>query len=281
VQGRGVYHLRAAELALAHGRPEDAYRHVELGLALAAGTDDTAFRSEMGALAVRCLADDVEDARTRRRRYDIDKAKLLALGFEQEIDRVIEAPAERGGRCPPRAEAFAAMCVAELSRVDTSDPARWDAAARRWEVAGEPHPLAYCRWRQAEALLAQRAGRSKAAEHLNQAWQLAAGMGAAPLQAEIERLATRARLELAGPETSDAAGSTVGSDLGLTRREVEVLGHLAAGRTDRQIAESLFISKKTVSVHVSSVLRKLDVPNRVEAGRVGQALGVIEPAGQR
>jgi DNA-binding NarL/FixJ family response regulator len=110
---------------------------------------------------------------------------------------------------------------------------------------------------------------------------MAEGMGADPLQAEIERLATRARLELAGPETGDAAGSTVGTDLGLTRREVEVLGHLAAGRTDREIAESLFISKKTVSVHVSSVLRKLDVPNRVEAGRVGQALGVIESAGQR
>ena len=73
--------------------------------------------------------------------------------------------------------------------------------------------------------------------------------------------------------SSDLAvnGSTVGADLGLTPREVEVLGQLAAGRTDREIAEALFISKKTASVHVSNLLRKLDVANRVEAGKVGQA----------
>ena len=46
-----------------------------------------------------------------------------------------------------------------------------------------------------------------------------------------------------------------------------MLGQLAAGRTDREIAESLFISKKTASVHVSNLLRKLDVANRVEAGK--------------
>ena len=50
-----------------------------------------------------------------------------------------------------------------------------------------------------------------------------------------------------------------------------MLGHLAAGLTDGEIAELLFISKKTVSVHVSNVLRKLGVANRVEAGKVGQA----------
>ena len=62
-------------------------------------------------------------------------------------------------------------------------------------------------------------------------------------------------------------------DLGLTPREVEVLGQLAASRTDREIADRLFISKKTVSVHVSKLLRKLEVTNRVEAGRIGQAHG--------
>ena len=56
--------------------------------------------------------------------------------------------------------------------------------------------------------------------------------------------------------------------------EVEVLAQLAAGRTDREIAELLFISKKTVSVHVSNLLRKLDVANRVEAGKVAHAHGL-------
>ena len=59
-------------------------------------------------------------------------------------------------------------------------------------------------------------------------------------------------------------------DLGLTPREVEVLAQLARGRTDRQIAEELFISKKTASVHVSNLLRKLDAANRIEAAEIGQ-----------
>jgi DNA-binding NarL/FixJ family response regulator len=103
-------------------------------------------------------------------------------------------------------------------------------------------------------------------------------MGAAPLKEKVERLAQRARIQLR--QVSDAAptdGSTLAADLGLTQREVEVLGQLASGRTDREIAEALFISKKTVSVHVSNLLRKLDVTNRVEAGRVGQAHGLSRP----
>jgi DNA-binding NarL/FixJ family response regulator len=66
----------------------------------------------------------------------------------------------------------------------------------------------------------------------------------------------------------------LGDDLGLTPREVEVLGLLAAGRRDAEIAETLFISRKTASVHVSNILRKLEVANRVEAGRIGQAHGL-------
>ena len=68
--------------------------------------------------------------------------------------------------------------------------------------------------------------------------------------------------------------SLVASDLGLTEREVEVLGHLVAGDTDGQIADSLLISEKTVSVHVSNILRKLDVGNRVTAGDLGRRTGL-------
>lgn len=54
---------------------------------------------------------------------------------------------------------------------------------------------------------------------------------------------------------------------GLTIREVEVLRLLAAGLTDREIAESLTISGRTVEAHVSSVLHKLGAKNRAEAAR--------------
>ena len=52
-----------------------------------------------------------------------------------------------------------------------------------------------------------------------------------------------------------------------------VLGQLALGRTDRRIADELFISKKTVSVHVSNILRELDATNRIDAAEIGQRAG--------
>ena len=53
-----------------------------------------------------------------------------------------------------------------------------------------------------------------------------------------------------------------------------MLAALAAGRTNKEIADALFISVKTASVHVSNILRKLDVPGRQEAARVAHRLGV-------
>ena len=60
----------------------------------------------------------------------------------------------------------------------------------------------------------------------------------------------------------------------LTTREREVLSHLVAGRTNLEIARDLFISDKTVSVHVTNVLRKTGTPNRVEAASLALRLGL-------
>jgi DNA-binding NarL/FixJ family response regulator len=69
----------------------------------------------------------------------------------------------------------------------------------------------------------------------------------------------------------DGAPHAVGSDAGalavLSSRELEVLHRLADGLTDREIAEALVISPRTVESHVGSILRKLDVRNRAEAAR--------------
>jgi DNA-binding CsgD family transcriptional regulator len=61
---------------------------------------------------------------------------------------------------------------------------------------------------------------------------------------------------------------------GLTEREREIVVLLAAGRSNPQIAEALFISPKTASVHVSNILAKLGVDSRVEAAAVAHRLGV-------
>jgi DNA-binding CsgD family transcriptional regulator len=51
----------------------------------------------------------------------------------------------------------------------------------------------------------------------------------------------------------------------LSRRELEVLGHIQRGLTNREIAQRLFVSTNTVNKHVHQVLRKLEVTNRVQA----------------
>lgn len=96
------------------------------------------------------------------------------------------------------------------------------------------------------------------------------------LQARVERLAQRSRITLAPVDRAAVTTphATIAEDLGLTAREVEVLSQLALGRTDRQIADELYISKKTVSVHVSNILRKLDAVNRIEAAEIGQRAGL-------
>ena len=63
---------------------------------------------------------------------------------------------------------------------------------------------------------------------------------------------------------------------GLSGREREVLVLVAQGRTNREIGERLFISQKTVGVHVGNILAKLEVSGRVEAAAVAIRLGLTD-----
>ncbi|MGW5690331.1 helix-turn-helix domain-containing protein, partial [Streptomyces asiaticus] len=65
-------------------------------------------------------------------------------------------------------------------------------------------------------------------------------------------------------------------ELGLTPRERDVLRLVADGRSNRQIAEELFISPKTASVHVSNILAKLGVSGRAEAAAVAHRLRLVD-----
>jgi len=179
----------------------------------------------------------------------------------------------------PRTEAWAALGRAELVRLEgPSDPEPWAAAAKAWERLGEPHPAAYARLREAEALLLGGRGREQAEPTLRAAWRTASELGAAPLCAEIEALARRGRLHLE-PDAAAAAPAPPSplDALGLTAREQEVLALVATGQTNAQIAETLFISPKTATVHVSNILAKLGVRNRVEAATIAHRLGIVPP----
>ena len=69
-----------------------------------------------------------------------------------------------------------------------------------------------------------------------------------------------------------AADATGG---GLSRRELEVVRLVAVGRTNREIAQELFLSPRTVDMHVRNLLRKLDCRSRVEAARRAGELGLL------
>jgi DNA-binding NarL/FixJ family response regulator len=65
----------------------------------------------------------------------------------------------------------------------------------------------------------------------------------------------------------------------LTERETDVLLAVAAGRSNQEIAESLFVSEGTVKTHVAAILRKLDVRDRTQAAVAAYELGLVRPGG--
>ncbi|MFD7156821.1 AAA family ATPase [Kribbella sp. NPDC059898] len=118
-----------------------------------------------------------------------------------------------------------------------------------------------------------------------QAWsrvRLSAALRAAGRVAEANEqaaLAAEAGRELsARPLLEEAGGGDSHGASALTSRETEVLRLLAEGRTNRQLARELYISEKTVSVHVSNILAKLGVRSRTEAAAVARRDGLLEDA---
>jgi DNA-binding CsgD family transcriptional regulator len=259
----------AAEVELWAGRPEAARELVSDGLAAIAGTDEAVFGAALVALGLRALADEAvahRDHRSRARR----------AGAREELLAILAVLRELPGRADlPEAEARELQCVAELARLDHEPAApAWAAAAAAWTQIGRPLPAAYARWREAEALLADgvSAGSLAALRAVHATAQL---LGAVRLVEEIETLARWYRVDLVpAPLESPEVGAEALAAYALTAREREVLAALAAGHTNKEIADALFISVKTASVHVSNILRKLDVQGRQEAARVAHRLGV-------
>ncbi|WP_347351577.1 AAA family ATPase [Intrasporangium sp.] len=268
---RETYEVAAA-VELWAGRPAAAHELVQDGLALLADTDEQRFAAVLAALGVRALADQGETQRGAAAR----RALARGLAPLQQVAAV----------CHGRAEdvALGAWFAAEQARLlGPGQPPLWAAARTEWERLGQPVPALYAAWREAEARLDAGADAAGIAT-LRAAHTQAIRLGASLIRDELARLARWHHLDLpaptqpAHPETgADGPPPEAAlTDYRLTPRELEVLAGLAAGHTNREIAQALFISVKTASVHVSNIIRKLDVTGRQEAARVAHRLGLHE-----
>ena len=245
--------------------------------ALASLKDTAPLDPALGWLAWHALRTeaDAADAATARG----EAAAVLDIQRQVQPIAAMVRLANRVAASDGRGAALAGLCRAELDRIDgPPDPAALRRTADAWDELGRPAPAAYARFRAAEAILGARGDRHEAATALRQAHATSAQLGAEPLRRQIERLARHARidLEVAAVDSADPSDT-----IGLTDREREVIGLVAAGRSNQEIAETLFITRKTASVHVSNILGKLGVANRVEAAAVAHRLGLAGDVDER
>lgn len=262
-------------------------RVVDRVLPILAQTEDLVLQARLLATAVRLEAWAAERARAARDKKGLAEATERANAQLAAIRKLAGAlPASHRQELIDQAIATA---EGEASRLGSaSDPARWRVVLDIARAKGPAYDTAYAAYRLAEALLAGKSARDEAAALLAEAHARASRLGARPLATDIAALAARARVPLpepaAAPGASEAqedrggTASAVSDALaayGLSEREIEVLRLVAAGRTNRQIGQGLFISESTAGVHVSHILAKLNVRSRLEAATIAARLGLV------
>ncbi len=246
---------------------------------------------ELYVWGMRAVADMASHAHDRR---DTEGLQAAGAAFE----RLVEVRAGVGGeafaarsaddRLQP---ALGALFEAERQRLFAcmaEDHERLDAhdvAADSWRHAAEMCSRGDLRWYESYALswlgtvlVTSEGATPEAKRALRSAYAYALEQGAAPLRRAVEETAGLVRISLGAPtELRGSASAPLPAHDGvlapLTTREREVLAHLVANRTYAEIATALFISDKTVSVHVSNMLRKTNTTSRRDLAALAKRLG--------
>ncbi len=249
------------DLYLQHGRPLDALAAIDDIVAAASeGWQNTWFmaRIRLSALGLAALSQHVVTEPEQARAQWVARGNELAEAGRTTAEKGVPGSAKLG----VEAVAWLARLEAEWDRLrwlaDVDPPpagslvAGWERTVEAFSY-GDVYELARSRTRLA-AVLRATGKTAEAAEQAALAEKVARRLGAKPLLAELS----------AGeaPESNGPAA--------LTARESEVLALLVEGRTNRQLARQLYISEKTVSVHVSNILAKLGVRSRTEAAAVAR-----------
>jgi DNA-binding CsgD family transcriptional regulator len=264
------------EIALWDGRPSDAGDGVQAALGHVDGTDDVAFAGWLLVIGARAFADLAVRAVARREGgVHAARARCDELAAWRQRQATDPFAAEHPYLADTAAQRLS--WVAECGRAACrNDPDAWVAAADAWLRLHRPHRAAYAHWRAAEVLLDRGRSDGSAATALSTAARLAEGNS--PLLDAITALARRARITLDTPAVEAVSRPAPADPYGLTEREYAVLSLIVAGRTNAEIGTVLFISPKTASVHVTNLLRKLGVTNRVQAAALAERAGLTRPS---
>jgi ATP/maltotriose-dependent transcriptional regulator MalT len=248
------------------------------GLSRLPATEQEDYGVTLSAIALRACADIVERRGTRRTSPELyGEAEALLRGAESFCARL----RERGGQLP-ECGASVATARAEFARLSGGDVAQHAReAAESWDRLQRPFPAAYARWREGQALLLRR--RTAEAEPvLRSSLEVARALGSRPLQEAVAATLRAARLDpgSAGPAAPGEAapgrrGGPERTADELTRRELEVLRIAAQGRTNKEIGRSLYISDRTVGIHLSHIMEKLGARNRLEAVQVALSRRIL------
>ncbi|GAA0229632.1 helix-turn-helix transcriptional regulator [Saccharothrix mutabilis subsp. mutabilis] len=262
-----------AELALWRGQPELAVERARDAIEWTRreGGEWILAGIRLAAHGVAGYAELAQRARRRRDAAGEEAAVKAGVELAEYARTTAEMGLPRTGTLGPEGVAWLARVVAEESRLTgVGDCALWRRAVDAFGY-GSVFEQAVCRWRLAEALLASDQ-RDLAVAELRSADEVATALGAVPLRDAVGLVARRARVAL----HAEAARSRVDP---FTPRERSVLGLVALGRTNREVGEELFISEKTVSVHLTRIMAKLGASRRAEAVAIAFDRGLLDQPG--
>ena len=197
----GIYDVLLAELALWERRWTDADAAVEDSLRGARLRQAAQLRVWFCATGLRAHAELAALARARRD----PNAVRTWLARARKLIGVARNAAAEASPITPNARGWLALAEAEYQRArGDARPKPWSEAAGTWERLERPPLVAYCRWREAETLVAAGSPRTEASVPLREAHAISARIGAQPLLRELELLAQRARLDLTPPASGTA-----------------------------------------------------------------------------
>jgi DNA-binding CsgD family transcriptional regulator len=224
-------------------------------------------RVRLSALVLGQLASAVRSLPASARGEQLRRADEL-LAVVESIHRTASSGPRTFG---PEGRAWVARTHAEhlrlrwLSGVEVPSmeelAAAWKESVTGFDVFGHRHEAARSRAR-AAAVQAAGGNVAEAARLAAEARAVAAELGARPLLDELAGL-------------GGVRAASARSEADLTPREREILALVADGRSNGEIAKQLFISTKTVSVHVSNILAKLGAAGRTEAAAIGRRRGLL------